>query len=547
MEKILRIENLSLCYEDGEEVNKNINLSIEKGQIFCIVGESGSGKTSLLRAILGTGSKNMEIKSGQIYLEGKNLLELQPQEKRKILGKEIGVVPQNPAASYNPIRKYKKQIREALRSHGLPYAEKEILELFKSLGLPEGERILESCPYEMSGGMNQRIALAVAMLLKPKLLLCDEATSALDLASGDSVVRELLRLRRTYRMSILFITHHIGLAARLADKIGVMYKGELVEYGDARQVLESPMHSYTKGLLRDVPRIDTNKEIYYKIQDEAVLEMKSVYKAYHKAGRAVEALHNVSFRLKKGEILGIVGESGCGKSTLLRQLACLEKTDRGEITVVGEKMQNAKAGSVAKYLQMVFQDPVGSFDPHLRIVDSLHETLHHFYDEKAGKKKGRGLYEDIKALFFPQSRCCAYDSGTAPGTDERIRALLREVDLEEELLQRYPGNLSGGQCQRMAIARAVSSRPAILLCDEATSSLDVSSQRQIMKLLLDLREKYALSILFVSHDLALVSELCDRVLVMEKGRIVEEGESRNLILAPKHSYTRKLLSYVKEM
>ena len=518
MASILSIKNLSLCYEDDETVNEAINLEHEKGKVLCIVGESGSGKTSLIRAILGAKAPGMRVLGGEVLLEGRSVLKLDKNELRKILGKEIGVVPQNPASSFNPIRSYRKQIKEAFSSHGLKYDELKVRESLEKLALKDTERILDSCPYEMSGGMNQRIAIAVATLLKPKLLLCDEATSALDLKSGARVLEELLKLKNETGMSILFITHNIDTAFKIADILAVMHKGRIVEQGRAKDILKKPKHEYTKRLLADTPRL--NKQLKYEyIENETVLSVSGLSKGFKKRNISVEAIKDISLELKKAEILGIVGESGCGKSSLLKQISRLENPDKGKIIIKGKNLEKHDAREAAKYLQLVFQDPVSSFDPHLTIEASLNETIHHFYDIRSEDKKRE--------------------------INDRLKELLNDMDLSHELLKRYPRSLSGGQCQRMAVLRAVLTRPDILLCDEATSALDVSSQRHIIRILLALREKYKISIIFVSHDIALVSEVCDRIAVMDKGDIVEEKEAGEIISNPDNEYTKKLLSYIR--
>ena len=538
---VLKIDKLLVSYEDGKLVNNNINLEVTKGEILCIVGESGSGKTTLLKSILGGRQKGMNILSGSISLNGIDILKISPKELRKVLGKEIGLVPQNPSASFNPVRKYRKQIREAFESHKVKYEEKLILDIFLKLGLIDGKRILDSCPYEMSGGMNQRIAIAVAMLLKPSLLLCDEASSALDISSGESVVNELLKLREESSTSIIFITHNINLAARIGDRLAIMYKGKIIEEGKTEEIIKNPREIYTKLLFKDTPKLKL--EGREAICTDKIIEASLICKKYKKKNTYIEALKDINFEVREGEILGIVGESGSGKSTLLRQLSCLENPTGGQIIISGECLEKKTPREAAGYLQVVFQDPISSFDPHLSIEASLHETIHHFY-ENIEEHKNKNFINKLKELCV-KDKCCSYDHKGDRRADLIIKDLLKDMGLEEELLKRYPKNLSGGQCQRMAILRAISTKPKILLCDEATSSLDVSSQRQIVEILLKLRKKYNLSIIFVSHDIALVSEFCDKIAVMKEGKIVELESSKLLLNTPKNEYTKELLSYEK--
>lgn len=536
---ILEIDRLSVAYEDGKLINNNINLAVDKGEIFCIVGESGSGKTTLLKTILGARQSSMKVLSGRVLLNTKNVLELTNSELRKVLGKEIALVPQNPAASFNPIRKYRQQIKEALISHNIKYDEKSIIENFAKLGLKDAKRVLDSCPYEMSGGMNQRIAIAVAMLLEPSILLCDEATSALDISTQEKVIRELLKLRDKSNTAIVFITHNINLATKIGDKMAIMNSGKIVEMDTINEILKNPKHIYTKALFEDTPKLNLSIREKEKNTKE-IVNIKQVSKKYKKNNNAFDVLKNISFSLKEGEILAIVGESGSGKSTLLRQIACLENPDKGEIDILGEKMENKSPRQAAKYLQVVFQDPISSFDPHLSIESSLHETIHHFYE----REKKEDIFHILKNIFI-KDKCCSYDHIGDMRVDDIIKDLLVEMNLDENLIKRYPKNLSGGQCQRMAILRAISTKPKILLLDEATSSLDVSSQKQIIQILMSLREKYKLSIIFVSHDLALVSEFCDKILLMKDGEVLEFGDKKDLLLNPQNKYTKELLSYVK--
>lgn len=517
----LKIRDLTLSYGKANVV-ENLSLEVKKGEVLAIVGESGCGKSSLLKSILGI-DKNLEIKQGEIELYNTNLRTLTKEERRRVLGKRIAIVPQNPASSFNPLRKFKAQFIETFKSHSMPYDEARVIEVMQSLGLKDAKRILHSYPYHMSGGMNQRIAIAMAILLEPEILLCDEATSALDLQSQKQVIDELIKLNRNLGIAILFVTHNLGVAKAISHHLGIIKKGSMVEYGKTTEILEQPASEYARRLIADVPSIrhcmckeNPNMEYAsYKIDKNDALHILHAEKSYAK----IRALDHISLALKEGEVLGIVGESGSGKSTLLRQIAGLEHLDRGTIYLKEEDITHKKPQYICKYLQMVFQDPIASFDPHLTVGASLKETVEHFSE---GDKQ--------KAVL-----------------EENLQEILREVELDIGLLERYPRELSGGQCQRFAIARAVLSGPKILLCDEATSALDVSSQKQVLEVLRRLKKRYDINIIFVSHDLALVSNFCDRIIVLKDSKIVEEGYSHDIIHEPRDAYTKNLLSCVYEI
>lgn len=517
----LKIQNLTLSYGKACVV-EDINLGIKKGEVLAIVGESGCGKSSLLKSILGI-DKNLQIKQGKIDLYGTNLLSLTKEERRRVLGKRIAIVPQNPTSSFNPLRKFKKQFMETFKSHSIPYDEARVIEVMQSLGLKDAGRILNSYPYNMSGGMNQRIAISLAILLEPEILLCDEATSALDLRSQKQVIDELIKLNQNLGISILFVTHNLGVAKAISHHLGIIRNGSMVEYGKTEDILANPTSEYARSLISDVPSIrhcmcKKNPDMdyfYYKNEQEDILNILHATKTYHD----IKALNSISLLLKEGEILGIVGESGSGKSTLLRQISGLEHLDKGTIYLNEEEITHKRPQYICKYLQMVFQDPIASFDPHLKIGDALTETIEHF----AGSDASKSVLE------------------------ENLKEILEEVELDIDLLQRYPRELSGGQCQRFAIARTILSGPKILLCDEATSALDVSSQKQVLEVLWKLKKRYDISIIFVSHDLALVSNFCDRIIVLKDGQIVEEGYSHDIIHKPQQEYTKDLLSCVYEI
>jgi ABC-type glutathione transport system ATPase component len=514
---LLELKNLCVAY--GEHtVLHDVSLSLRPGEIHCIAGESGSGKSTILKAILGLEQYGADIVGGSILFAGKDIAQSRTRNNgSSLLGKEIGLVAQNPAASFNPLRSFRTQFRETLRSHGMPYQDEDVLAVFSALGLPPELRVLDSCPYEVSGGMCQRLAIVLLMLLRPRLLLCDEVTSALDVTTQKQVADELLRLRDKTGMAILLVTHNLGLASYMADSISIIKDGRCVEQGSI-ELLRAPRHAYTRKLTGDVANFtELLKPVRSRQSDgEPIYAAQGIAKRYRVRGNTVEALRGVSFALHRGEILGIVGESGSGKSTILKQLACMEKPDAGCVIFQGQNLTEMKRKAGLDVLrgqvQMIFQDAYASFNPRRTIRQSIEENI------RLAQKRNKPTW-----------------------TAEELAA---QVGLSPELLDRYPGRLSGGQCQRMAVARALAASPEVLLCDEITSALDVTVQREVAELLVRLHEERNLSILFISHDLALVHSFCDRLLVLKNGAVTEEGLPDNVIFHSRHEYTRKLVDAV---
>jgi ABC-type glutathione transport system ATPase component len=515
MEKRLQIKNLNIAYGKTQVVH-DFSDTLLGGEIVCIVGESGSGKTTLLHAILRSQSHHFHIPSGEIVFKQNDLC-LQPEkELKKIRGTQIGIVSQNPLGAFNPMRKIEVQFYETLQSDGKGQRAKDkikILELFKKLDLPDGERILNSYPFELSGGMNQRVAIALSMMLEPCILLADEPTSALDVTSQVQVAKELRHLRDEFGTSILMVTHNLALAGSIADRIIIMNKGCVVEKGSVQEVFDNPKHPYTKKLLASLPTIQPKQAT--AVFNKNHLYVSNLSKTYTAKNHKVLAVKNANLTLHKGEILGIVGESRSGKSTLVRQIIHLEEATDGVILLEGQditKLDKKGRFKLYQHMQMVFQMPVASFDARKTIGQTIEDTLRNL---RGMKKKSQ-----LKAT---------------------IGYLMQDVGLEPEMANRYPFQLSGGQCQRAAIARALSVAPELLICDEATSALDVTSQAEIIELLLHFVQKHDMSMIFVSHDLALVSQLCDRIIVMKDGSIVECGKTEDVINHSQNAYTKKLL------
>lgn len=481
MEDLLRVSSLAVSY-NGKRVLSDLTFSLKPGEVLGIVGESGSGKSTILRAILGILGSGGAVNGGEIFFSGSNLLEMDEKQMREIRGAEIGMIFQDAGASLCPVRRVGSQMWESMAAHGKTtkaQAKERALELLENLGFSEAERIWDSCPFELSGGMSQRVGAAMAMLLQPTLLLADEPTSALDVDARDQVLEELRLMRDRYHTAILLVSHDFSVVSALADRVLVLREGRMVEYGSRRQMLSSPREAYTKQMLAAVP---------------PVLEARNLKKGYRRGQREITAVEQVSLCLYPGEILGLMGPSGSGKSTVAKLLTGLAEADEGEIFLDGKKISCRKREQrkeIYRKMQMVFQSPAASFDPR--------RTL------------GNGIGESLR------------NAGISGKTlDERVKELLRSCGLSEEFVRRYPHEVSGGQCQRAAIARALAVNPKILICDEATSALDVMAQRQILELLASLRETRGISILFICHNPAVVEAFCDRFLVMEQGRVIRE-------------------------
>lgn len=481
MKDLLRVSSLAVSY-NGKKVLSDLTLSLYPGEVLGIVGESGSGKSTILRAILGILGTGGAVTGGKIFFSGSNLLEMAEKQIREIRGAQIGMIFQDAGASLCPVRRVGSQMWESMAAHeeiSKAQAKERALELLENLGLSEAERIWDSYPFELSGGMSQRVGAAMAMLLRPPLLLADEPTSALDADARDQVLEELRLMRDRYHTAMLLVSHDFSVVSALADRVLVLQEGRMVEYGSRQQALFSPAKTYTRQMLAAVP---------------PVLEARDLKKGYRRGQRKITAAEQVSFCLYPGEILGLMGPSGSGKSTVAKLLTGLTEADEGGIFVDGKKISYRKRGQrkeIYRRMQMVFQSPTASFDPRQTLGDGIGESL-----------------------------CNAGISGKT--LDERVRELLRSCGLSEEFARRYPHEVSGGQCQRAAIARALAVNPKILICDEATSALDVMAQRQILELMASLRENSGISILFICHNPAVVEAFCDRFLVMEKGRVIRE-------------------------
>ena len=540
MQELLRIDHLTAGY-GGDAVIEDISISLHTGEVLGIVGESGSGKSTLLKAIAQIRGLSTEIHAGTVSFDTKNLAVLSEGERRRLRGEEIAMVFQYAGASLNPTRQIGTQLVETMRAH-TDFSREEIYaratEVFGGMGFTDPRRILATYPFELSGGMAQRAAIALAVILRPQLLLADEPTSALDATIQRQVRDELRALKERTGTAILFITHNIGVVRHIADRVAVMCKGKIVEQGSVNEVLGNPQHPYTQELLAAVPKMSAATHTDCDHRDHAedavasptltgeadcvssdgrsspLLRFDNVSMHFDDAGGRVQAIDGISFSLAQRELLGIVGESGSGKSTVAKLLTGLHTPTGGKILLDGKDITHAvgkERRTLYTRIQMVFQDAVGSFNPRRTVGAMIGETI---------------------------CRLCTPD---ARATEKRVAELLTEVGLPSSYANRYPHEMSGGECQRAAIARAMAVHPEILVCDEATSALDVSVQAKIIALLLHLQREHGMSLLFISHDLPLVSSIADRVLIMQNGRIVEQGETSRVLREPSEDYTRNLL------
>jgi microcin C transport system ATP-binding protein len=524
---LLQLDGLSIGFGD-KTVVRDLSLSIGRGERVALVGESGSGKSVTALSILGLADNARQ--TGRILLDGDDLLLKTEQQMRGIRGRDIAMVFQEPMTALNPLFTIGKQIAESLRLHeGLrPNAARQRgIELLRRTGIPEPERRVDSFPHQLSGGQRQRAMIAMALACRPRLLLADEPTTALDVTVRQQIVELLIGLQEQEAaergMAVLLITHDLNLVKRFAQRVAVMEKGVLVETNSTAELFANPQHPYTRRLLNSEPEraidpVASNARRLLEVQGLSVDYRTSV-----KGWRSVfskssfRALQDVGITLRRGETLGIVGESGSGKSTLAAAILGLQRPAEGLIHIDGQSLSTLRSAnsrrSVSSRLQVVFQDPYGSLSPRMTIEQIV----------------GEGI-----ALHRPEV--------TAAARRQRVVALLDEVGMPADVLPRYPHEFSGGQRQRIAIARALAVEPELLVLDEPTSALDVSIQQQVLNLLTRLQKKYTLTYLFITHDLAVMRAMAHRVAVMKAGRIVEMGDTMDVLQAPGHPYTQALLA-----
>ena len=548
---VLRIDNLSVALPAGADralAIDGVSLTIEAGKTLCVVGESGSGKSVMATAVMGLLAKELKVASGSIQLtignrpstvhtelasmsgmsstssdrsESLDLMKVSVKRLRDLRGKSMGMVFQEPMTALNPVMRCGDQIDELLRTHtdwSATRRSTEVLAILERVKLPEPARMVRSYPHQLSGGQRQRIVIAMAAILKPALLICDEPTTALDVTTQKEILRLIADLQREQGCAVLFITHDMGVVAEIADQVLVMHQGRAVEYGEADQVLRRPVADYTKMLLAAVPSM-TPPPAKPEPTGEPRVRAQGVGKTYTSRdwlGRArnTQALQDAALEVRAGETLGIVGESGSGKSTLARCIIRLIDPTVGSVHWGADKvctLSESELRPLRSHIQVVFQDPNRSLNPRRKVGDSIMEGAINF--------------------------------GVPPATAQALaEKLMHQVRLPVESLQRYPSQFSGGQRQRLAIARALACKPQVLVADEAVSALDVSVQAQILNLLREVQAELGLGLLFITHDLRVAAQLCDRVMVMHQGRIVEQGTTGALYANPQQEYTRTLFA-----
>lgn len=559
-EDVIRVENLSVDFrsEDGlTPAVKSISFSIQRGKTLGLVGESGSGKSVSSLAIMGLiPNPPGQISGGKIWFDGHNLAEASEKQMRSIRGNRIAMIFQEPMTSLNPVFTIGDQVAESLILHkkmNKRQALARAAELFQQVGIPNPVERLKSYPHELSGGQRQRVMIAMAISCEPELLIADEPTTALDVTIQKQILDLLADLQQKYGMSILFITHDLGVIADIADQVVVMYRGDIVETGQTKDIFLNAKHPYTQGLLACRPSLEKNprrlpvvsdfmtdkgeaKVFHPQVIDKQnrsiseeknplLLEVRDLKKYFAQKkdffGRVtswMKAVDGVSFQVKKGRTLGLVGESGCGKTTLGRAILRLVEPTAGNVIYRGQDILNLNSSqmrAMRRKMQIIFQDPYASLNPRMTVGTAIMEpmVIHRLGRDKTERR-------------------------------EMAAALMKKVGLTPDMLGRYPHEFSGGQRQRVCIARALAVEPEFIICDESVSALDVSIQAQILNLLLDLQEELGLTYVFISHDLAVIKFIADEVAVMYNGQIVEMNSALGIYEAPVHEYTKKLLAAI---
>lgn len=525
---VLNIRNLHVELPRGSDrpyAVKGISLRLHQSETLCLVGESGSGKSLAAKAIIGLlPAPHVYASEGEILFNREDLLKVSLKRLREIRGKEISMIFQEPMTALNPLLTIGKQIDEVLFVHtnqAKKRRRKQILDLLEDVDLPDPKSIIEAYPHQLSGGQRQRAMIAMALILNPKILIADEPTTALDVTTEAQILKLIRKMQQKHKTAVLFITHDFGVVAEIANRVAVMKKGELVEFDESDKVLSAPQHDYTKSLIEAVPSLVPEKKKRNN-DTKVVIATKGLSKIYRTGGgifgggRKVLAANDVTFELYQNETLGIVGESGSGKSTVARCIVRLIEADGGKIILDGSDILSLSKKLMQPYrkqIQMIFQDPYGSLNPRYKVGRLIAEGLiTHGIDSKVAYKR-------------------AHD-------------LLELVGLGAKVSDRYPHEFSGGQRQRIGIARALALEPKILIADEAVSALDVSVQAQILQLLDDIRERLNLSMLFITHDLRVAAQVCDRILVMRQGKVVEQAKTESIFANPQHPYTKELFASV---
>ena len=552
----LKIDNLSVNYKMRKETIyavKNINFEVKKGEILGLVGESGSGKSTLGNAIINLIDEPGKISNGKVILDGVNIHE-KFEDILKYRGKKIGLIFQDPQTSLNPLLTIGEQLIETIQTHlnfNFKESKDRAITLLQEVGIKDAENRFDNYPHQFSGGMRQRVVISLALCCEPDLLIADEPTTALDVSIQSQILELIKALTKERNLAVILITHDMGVISETADRVAVMKNGNLVEIGLTKEILTNPKEIYTKSLISSVP--PTNKKISrFKIMEKKenserrtnikildrwnkknltsqnLIEVKNLKKTFQEgmftesSKNTVMAVDDVSFNIKEGESFGLVGESGSGKSTIAKMIVNLFKPSSGEIffdnVCITKIKKNSEMMNFRKQIQMIFQDPYSSLNGRLKVKDIIAEPIK--------------LHNS---------------SITNNDLDNYINDLLESVELPKKSAIRYPHEFSGGQRQRISIARALATQPRLLVCDEPTSALDVSIQAQILNLLKDLQEQLNLTILFISHDLPVVRQMCDRIGVLRNGKLCEISDTEKLFLEPKHEYSKELLQLMPKI
>ena len=531
MDKILSVDRLNVSFNTRGTIIKavnNLSFGLQKNEVLGIVGESGSGKSQTVLSLMGLLEPN-GVATGSAIFKNKEILGLPDKELNKIRGNEVAMIFQDPMSSLNPYITIGEQMSGVLRQHSKlnkKEARERCIEMLRAVKVPSPDKRIDGYSFELSGGMRQRAMIATALLTNPDLLIADEPTTALDVTVQEQILDLILEVKERFLMSVILITHDLGVVARTCDNVLVLKDGIKQEYGDTEQIFYSPQAEHTQELLfksRELDKPLQKTKPHAKPQTSASIKKLSVFfpmpkNNFFSKTEHLKAVNNLSFDIKEGEILGVVGESGSGKSTLARSILKLQKPTGGSISVFGEnilRMNNKQTKKFRKNIQVVFQDPFSSLNPRMTVSEILAEPLD---------------------SFFPKT--------TKIDAIQTITGCLDDVGLGAGFLGRYPHELSGGQCQRVAIARALISKPKLLVCDEAVSALDASIRAEIIELLLKLKQHKKLTMIFIAHDLAVVKKICDRVLVMQKGILIEQGKTNTVFQNPANQYTKDLLDSV---
>ncbi len=555
---ILEVKNLSVAFS-GRTVVEGLTLTLMRGETLGIVGESGSGKSVSTMALMGLLPKNATV-TGQAMLDGINLLEQNEEQMRSIRGRRISMIFQEPMTSLNPVQKCGEQVMEMMKAHAnseLKIQDSElkqrVISLFTEVLLPRPEKIFDSYPHEISGGQKQRVMIAMALINNPDIIIADEPTTALDVTVQKTILELLKSLQSKYGISIIFITHDLGVISQIADRILVMYRGKMIEEGPASQILLHPTEPYTQGLLACRPPLDSRPKRLPTVEEflngsmgsdndystptsqptpQPLISVRNLDVTYTlkkslfgKPLQTLKGVDNISFDIFEGETLGLVGESGCGKSTLGRAMLRLIENSAGSVSYRGTPLSELSAKqmrSLRPKLQIIFQDPYSSLNPRITV--------------------GEAIAEPLKV-----HRSSLSSSSSSSSITSITKDLMQQVGLNPDWYNRYPHELSGGQRQRVCIARALILQPELVVCDESVSALDVSVQAQVLNLLNDLKDRYHYTYLFITHDLSVVHYMADRIMVMQKGKIVESGTPDDLFKNPQTDYTRMLIDSIPKI